>query len=354
MAIFAKKFLGIDIGTSAIRAVELGKRGERFFLENYAEIKSEAFFAKSFRSFEKTALSLSLEETALAIKAMLKEAEIKTKKCIFTIPDFATFFTTIELPPMSEKELEGAVKFEAKNYVPLPLSEVALDWKIVEKVLIGKEKIKYKVLLVAVPTELIHQYQTIADFSELELNFLEPEVFSLVKSLISEEEKRIVAIVDLGVQSTTCSIVENRNLKISHTFDISSAQFLDQVAKSLMVEEKVAEALMRKHGILNSGKGSPNVKSVLLPLVNDLAKEIDRMFSGFYYSEGKEIQKMILSGGCAFLPGLVEYFKNYFRIEVEIANPFSKIFYPPILEEKIKEMGPTFAIAVGAALEGLK
>lgn len=358
MAIFSKKFLGIDIGTSAIKAVELARRGERIFLENYGEIKSEAFYTKSFRTFEKNVLSLSLEEIALAIKAILKEAEIKTKKCVFTIPDFATFFTTFELPPMSEKEISEAIKYEAKQYIPLPLSEVMLDWKVIEGVYIGKEKTKLKILLVAVPHELINQYQSIATFSGLELAFLEAEVFSLVKSLIPEDEKRVVAIVDLGLQSTTCSITDKRTLKISHSFDISANQFTEQIARGLMVESKIAESLKQKYGILDIEgpglKGRPSVKNILLPLIDELVKEIERIFAGFYYSEGKEVQKIILSGGTALLPGLVEYFRDYFKIEVEIGNPFLRIFYPPILEEKLKEMGPSYAIAVGAALEGLK
>jgi len=360
MAIFSKKILGIDIGTSAVKIVELARRGERIYLENYAEIKSEAFYTKavSFRSFEKNILSFSLEEIAFAIKSVLAEAKIKTRRCIFTIPDFATFFITLELPPMSEKEIPDAVKFEARQYVPLPLSEVTLDWKVIEGVYIGKEKTKLKILLVAVPNELVNQYQSIATFSNLELTFLEAEVFSLVKSLIPEDEKRVIAIVDLGLQSTTCNIIDKRVLKISHSFDISANQFTDQIARGLMVEPKIAETLKRKYGVLDVEgpglKGRPSVKNILLPLVDELVKEVERIFAGFYYSEGKEVQKIILSGGSTLLPGLVEYFKNYFKIEVEIANPFSKIFYPPILEQKLKEMGPSYTIAVGAALEGLK
>jgi len=358
MSLFSKKFLGIDIGTSAIKAIELNRRGDRIYLENYGEIKSEAFYTKTFRTFEKSVLSLSLEEIALAIKAILKESEIKTRKCVFTIPDFATFFTTFDLPPMGEKEIPEAVRFEARQYIPLPLSEVALDWKVIEGIYIGKEKTKLRILLVAVPNELINQYQSIATFSNLELTLLEAEVFSLAKSLIPEDEKRVIAIVDMGLQSTTCSIIDKRILKISHSFDISANQFTEQVAKGLMVEYAIAESLKMKYGILDVEgpglKGRPSVKNILLPLVDELVKEVERIFAGFYYSEGKEVQKIILSGGSALLPGLVEYFKNYFKIEVEIANPFSKIFYPPILEEKLKEIGPSYAIAIGAALEGLK
>jgi type IV pilus assembly protein PilM len=358
MAFFAKKNLGIDIGTSAIKIIELSRRGERVNLENYGEIKGEAFYAKSFRTFEKNVLSLSQQDIARAIKAVLEEAKIKTKKCVFTIPDFTTFFTTFELPPMSESELPQAVTFEARQHVPLPISEVTLDWKVIEGVYVGKEKTKLKILLVAVPNELVNQYQTIALASNLELNFLVAEAFSLVKSLTSEEEKGVILIVDIGSQSTTCSVVERRILKISYSFDISANQFTDQISRGLMVDYKTAENLKQKYGLLTvegpSLRERANIRNILSPLIDELVKEVERSLDSFYQMEGKKARKIVLAGGSALLPGLLEYFRDHFKIEVEIANPFSRIFYPPILEEKLKEMGPPYAVAVGAALEGLE
>ncbi|KPJ57151.1 hypothetical protein AMJ49_02535 [Parcubacteria bacterium DG_74_2] len=357
MPFFAKKFLGIDVGTSAIKVVELSKRRERIYLENYGEIRGEAFYAKTFRTFERNVLSLSRDDIARAVRAVMQEAKIKTNKCVFTIPDFTTFFTTFELPPMSEKELPQAVKFEARQYVPLPIAEVTLDWKIIESVYAGKEKAKLKILLVAVPRELVNQYQSIANTSGLELTLLEAEVFSLVKSLVGEE-KRAISIIDIGTQSTTCNIIDKKILKISHSFDFSANQLTDQIAKGLMVDHKTAESLKRKYGILpieGPGlKGRTNIRKILLPLIDQLLGEVKSILSGFYAMGGKNVQKIILAGGSALLPGLLEYSRDYFKMEVEIANPFSKIFYPPILEETLKEMGPSYAIAVGAALEGLE
>lgn len=352
----SKKFLGIDIGTSAIKIVELSRQGERINLENYGEVKAESFYAKSFRTFERNVLSLSKDDIGRGIKAILEEAKIKNNKCSFTIPDFATFFTTFELPPMSENELPQAVRYEAREYIPLPISEVTLDWRVVESYYVSKEKTKLKILLVAVPNEIINQYQAIASFSNLQLMFLEAEVFALVRALIGEE-KKIVSIIDIGTRSSTCSIIEKGILKISHSFDISSNQFTARIAEGLMVDYKIAENLKRKYGILPGEVGvkeKANIRDIMLPLIDDLLREIERIYEAFYQMEGKKIQKIILAGGTAFLPGLLEYFQDYFKIEIEIANPFSKIFYPPILEKNLKEIGPSYAIAVGAALEGLK
>ncbi len=113
-----------------------------------------------------------------------------------------------------------------------------------------------------------------------------------------------------------------------------------------------------KYGILTSHQGidleGRNVREILIPLIDLIIREIDTTFKNFYWKEKKEVQKIILAGGTALLPGILDYFKDYFKKEVEIANPFSKIFFPPILEKTLKEIGPSYAIAVGAALRGFE
>ncbi|MDI6591447.1 MAG: type IV pilus assembly protein PilM [Patescibacteria group bacterium] len=343
-----KNSLGIDIGTSSIKMVELSRWGERRKLENYGELSSQALYEKPFRTFEKSALLLSNQDIARAITAILEEAKIKTREVIFSIPDFSTFFTTFELPPMTEKELPQAVRYEARLHIPLPLSEVTIDWRLIE----GRpsQKTPLKILLVSVPNEVINQYQEIARLANLQFQALEAEVFSLIRSLIGED-KRPICLIDIGAQSTTCSIVEKGILKISHSFDFSGNELTSQIAKSLNIDYKKAEEYKKKYGLFPSEQ---NIREILLPLIDFMLNEIDKISGNFYRTERKGIEKIILAGGTALLPGLKEYFFEKFQKEIEIANPFSNIFYPPILEEILREMGPAYAIAVGTALRGLE
>jgi type IV pilus assembly protein PilM len=101
-------------------------------------------------------------------------------------------------------------------------------------------------------------------------------------------------------------------------------------------------------------EGGKDIKRILLPLVDYIASEADKILRTFLQQEGKEPEKIILAGGSAQLPGLKKYFLETFKKEIEIANPFIDIFYPPILEETLKQMGPSYAIAVGMALRGLE
>jgi len=356
LEIIPKKSLGIDIGTSSIKIVELSRRGERRKLENYGEIAASVLYQKPFRTFEKSTLLLSSQDVSRAIKAVMEEAKIKTRRTVFSIPDFSSFFTSFELPPMTEAELPQAVRYEARQHVPLPLAEVTLDWQVIEGRVSDQKKTKLKILLVAVPNEVINQYRKIAEISRLKLLALEAEVFGLLRSLI-QEEKKVVLLVDIGAQSTTSSIVEKGRLKMSYSFDMSGNELTEVISKGLGVDYKTAENLKEKYGIiaaLSTESPAPEVRQILLPLIDVILKEIEKISQNFYQTEGKEIQKIILAGASALLPGLKLYFQNHFKKEIEIANPFSNLFSPPILEKTLKEMGSSYAIAVGMALRGLE
>src|SRR3989344_1376468 len=131
--IFPQSFLGIDIGTSYLKVVELSKWGERISFKNYGELKASLLYDKPFRTFEKNTLLLSSLDIARALRAIFEEAKMKSRKGVFSIPDFSSFFTNFELPPMSKSELAEAVQFEARKHVPLPISEVTFDWQLLEK-----------------------------------------------------------------------------------------------------------------------------------------------------------------------------------------------------------------------------
>ncbi len=346
-SLFPKSSVGIDIGTSDIKVVQLSFFAGRIKLENYGQISSKALYQKPFRTFEKSTLLLSTQDIVRAIKAIFEEAKIKTKTAYFSIPDFATFFTTFELPPMTKEEIPFAVEAEARKHIPLPLSEVAWDWQLIGKIpFMGKER--FRILLVSVPKEVVNQYELIAKSLEIESCALEAETFSLVRAFF--EKDKIISIIDIGARTTSCSIIEGKILKISRSFDSSEDKFIQAISKSLGVTPNLAEEMKKRYGLLPTeipeGK---EVRKVLVPLINSLLRDIEQTFLKFKNIEGKEIEKIILAGGGANLPGLLQYFQNYFKKEVEIANPFKRIYFPAILEETLKEMGPSFSVAVGLA-----
>ena len=340
-----KSFLGIDIGTSTIKVVELQRWGRRKNLKNYGEIRSEVLYDKPFRTAEKSSLLLSSKDIARALRGILEEAKIETKDAIFSIPDFSSFFTHFELPPMSKEELPEAVSYEARKHVPLPFSEITFDWQILNKKRFGLPKEPVKILMVAVPNELINQYQEIAKLAKLRLQTLEAEVFGLIRSSLKNEKESVV-LLDMGAQTTTINVVKKGVLQSSRSIDVGGGSLSERIAQSLSIGRKEAEEKKITEGLL-----SEELKTVLGPLIDTVVTEIKRAIQAF---EKKEIQRVVLGGGSSLLPGLKEYLKESLNMEIERIDPFRSVFYPPVLEGTIKEMGPSYAVAVGMALRGLE
>lgn len=347
--VIPKSFVGIDIGTSALKVVEIKGWGDRKTLKNYGELRIRTLYDKPFRTFEKNALLLSSQDIAKAIRAVLQEAHIREKKVIFSIPDFSSFFTTFELPSsMDRKEVEDAVRFEARRHVPLLLSEVTLDWQLLEQPSKGKKQ-PFRILLVAVPNETLNQYQEIARFAQLQLVALEAEVFGCIRACL-KEEKAAVVLLDMGAQTTTISVVHNGILQNSHSMDAGGMSFTERIAKALSVNYRIAEQEQNSKGIaLVSG----NVQ-ILLPVADMVVSEAQKAAESFARTEKGKVNKFVLAGGMARLPGLQEYFERSTGTKTEIIDPWRSILYPPILESALQDMGPSFAVAVGMALKGFE
>ena len=345
----SKSCLGIDIGSSSIKIIELSKSGKRIKLENYVE--AEASQRRPFLTYEETMAVLSSRDIAQTLQFILNQTKIKTKKAIFTLPDYSTFFTWFDLPTMSKEEIPEAVKYEARQHIPFPLAEVTLDWQIIKG---GDKEGKIRILLVVVPNEVINQYSKIATLSQLNCQVLEAETFAFARSSVREKDKTI-ALVDIGAKTTTCSIIDNGILKRSYSFDTSGEELTEVIANTLNLDYQKAEELKKKCGFSTSPLlPAKNLREILLPVIDLMLNEIKKILENFYQAETKAVQKIILGGGSAFMLGLREYFQDNLKKEVEIAAPFFNIFYPPILEKTLKKIGPSYAIAVGAGLRGFE
>jgi len=348
--LFKKKCLGIDIGATSVKLVELSSWGGRKQLENYAEF---SFLPdRGVKTFEEESLLLISEKAAEILQAIFASAKIKERKAAISIPDFSTFFTSFNLPPMDKTEIPHAIDFEARHYIPLPLDEVNFDWQILEK----KETypgLALKVLLVAVPKKILMHYQKLTELAKINLKGLEAEVFGLIRSSLpaGDEGKTTFCLVDLGWQSTTVSIVENGALRLSNSFDISSRGMTKAISLALGVSFAEAEELKKENGLDPQKK---EVADVLSRQIDALAFEIGKVCQTFYQLEGEKVEKIILAGGSATLFGLKEYLEAKTKKNVSLADPFSKTSFPAALSSRLKEIGPSFAVAVGVGLMGLE
>lgn len=340
-----KKMVGVDIGTAAFKIVEISSRGRTKTLENYGQIQATSLLGAE----KEGPVVVPSGIASLAIREVLKEAKIKTKSAIFSIPDFSSFSTSFDIPPMTEKEIPGAVRYNASQYLTLPVSEVTLDWRIISD-LDKNNKSPIKIFLVAVPNQVVKDLQSIADNAGLELLAIESEVFGITKALI-KDNKKTICLLDMGAKSSTLNIVDKGLLKKSYSFDFNSNRLSEAISSVLGVGYKEAEDIKNKEG-LNSDK--PAVSKALESSVDLLLAEVKNITDELLKLEQKQIEEIYLTGGTANLPGLKEYFAKNLQKPVSVPNCFSGFSYPKILEETLSEMSPSFSAAVGVALEGLE
>ena len=351
MSFFAKHCLGVDVGASSIKIVEISMFGKRKKLENYAEFNLPQKDGFTKNTFESENMLLLSEEVARVLKALLKAAKIKERNAAFSIPDFSTFFTAFSLPPMSKSEVDKAVEFEARHHIPLSLSEVTFDWQVIDRkeILPG---IKLKILLVAVPNKVLNNYQKMANISALNLKGMEAEIFGLIRAVMPKDGfKAPVCLIDIGWQSTTVGIVDGKTLRASYSFDISGNNFTKSLSDKLKISMQEAEALKRENGLDPKNK---EASDILAEEADNLVSEVKKVADDYEKEENKKIESIILSGGTASLFGLRDYFEGRIKKPTGFINPFSFISTPKELRGRLEKIGQSFAVAIGVALMGLE
>ncbi|MDP3731108.1 MAG: type IV pilus assembly protein PilM [bacterium] len=347
----SRSALGIDIGTASIKIVELTREGGRFKLLNYGIFQLENQ-EEAIQTNQKV-LKLADEAIIWGIKEVLKQAKIKSRNAIASIPAYSTFSTVISLPYLSEKDLAKTIPFEAKKYIPLPLSDVVVDWSIINLGSFtpgqGKTVPTVEVFLAAVPKHEAERYKNIANGAGLTLTALELENIGLARALIGNDQSPI-AIVNVGGRSTSILVMDKGYERISHTYEIGGFEITKSIARSMGVSLARAEELKKTVGL-----GSDHVKVVseaMLSLVDMMVFETKKTISTYETSKQTKVQKVILVGGLAIMPKFLEYFKNKLGMDVAMGNPFARLTYPKEVAGLTNQLGPVFSVAIGLAMRG--
>lgn len=358
--LFSKKkirsILGIDIGTSSIKVVQLRRSEQRFKLETYGEISTFGYLERLSDAFQTTSLRTLEAVTRELLKILLDKIEATTKQAVMAVPIFSSFVSVMEMPEMAEKELSRAVEFEARRYVPIPLAEVMLDWKVIESGLIkdGISSQPFKgrrILLIAVPKEVVNKYIRLADILGFKISALELESFSVVRSLLTND-KGSACILDIGARATSFTIFDNGTVQMSHSLDTAGAEITKTLATGLGISSKRAEEFKLTYNQGEKlGQGiKDDVTELLYLSVDKIIDESERMIADYESRTNRKIEKIILNGGTACLSGLREYVEKKLNTKTFIADPWTQIIYPSALQASLKEIGPRFSGAIGAAM----
>jgi type IV pilus assembly protein PilM len=358
----SKNKLGVDIGTSSIKVVEMSKESGRFKLENYGlfELESvdEAVNVTGRAAKDKPA-QLSDRDLAWGIREVLKRAKISARTAVASIPSFSTFATIISMPYLSEEDVAKTIPFEARKYIPLPLIEVVLDWSIIN---VAPEKSgsplqteqsartkppMVEIFLVAVPKEETLRYQAIMKNAGLDLRALELENSALIRALIGNDLSP-TAIINIGGRSTSILIVDSGFERVSRNYEVGGFEITKSVASSLGVSLRRAEELKRSFGIKEADNNI--IREAMSSLIDMMAFETKKTIHNYEDQKGVKIGKILLVGGLANMPNFANYFGEKLGIPTSLGNSLARVIVPPGLSNLQTELNSTFAIAVGLAM----
>lgn len=334
-----KTFLGVDIGSTSIKLVELTKEGGLPVLLTYG------YAERGINNVIKGDSKVILSKVAALLKKLYIDAGISGYKAVTALPNYAVFNSVITLPMMKKKEMDSAVRWEAKKFVPMPIEDVVLDWRIIDTIQVTKKRKNYRILLTAASKGLVKRYVEIFKQADLELLSLETESFALVRSLIGNS-KATTMIIDTSAITTDIIIIEKGVPSLNRSIDVGGITISRAIANSLNISFDRAEQFKRDIGISGSSKVPQIIQSILKPIVD----EMDYSLKLYQDQSGGTVEKVIISGGSSYLPSITEYFSNILNLKVLIGDPWSRVAYPKELKPALESIAPRFAVAIGLAL----
>jgi len=348
--------IGVDIGTSGIKVVQLRRDGSRAALETYGTIALGPYAQGDVGKVT----NLVPETLSIALNDVLRESGIVGGELTATIPAQSSLVFILTLPStIDEKTLSEVVPNEAKKYIPVPIDEVSLDWFLIPKRETtsldedgGATVNPTEVLVVVIHNEVLKRYQNIMKQALLPSSFFEVETFSAVRSTIIHELSPVM-IFDFGASKTKLSIVEYGVVREVHIINKGAADITQNIATTLGVPFARAEQLKRQYGLLGDAMDGTLARTIRLS-TDFVLSEANNVMIHYEKKNNKTIGKTFLIGGGSLLKGFLEEASKTISTEVFLSNPFIKVDAPAFLAPTLESIGPEFAHAVGIALRKLE
>jgi type IV pilus assembly protein PilM len=335
--------VGLDIGSKTIKFVELSQEGARW------RLKASGIVGYKGVAPDQAKDDKELEAVIEAVKKLHKEAKIVSRDVSIALSESSVYTRTVKFPLLTDAEIASAVRWEAEQYIPIPITEAVIQHQIIER----RENATppaVDVLLVAAPRIVVERYVRAVEMAGLRLVSVETELMSLSRSLGTDNQTVMVA--DLGARSTDIAIVKNGKLMFSRSFATGGDAFTRAVSQFLGIDQMQAEEYKRTYGLKGDqleGKVKQSLEAVFHLVGDEMKKALH------YYqteSKGDQINSAILSGGAAGLPDVTATLTQHLGIEVIIGNPFAKVDVDPSAVAGLTGYAPFYSVAVGLAMRG--
>jgi type IV pilus assembly protein PilM len=342
----AKGIVGLDIGTSSVKALELRESGKKFQVVNFGvkPIAPQAIVDGAV-----------MDANAIidAVSELFKEYKFKNKNVAMGISGHSVIVKKISLPEMSFEELEESIHWEAEQYIPFDIDDVNLDFQILEGSKTAEEG-RMDVILVAVKKDKIDENVSLVMQAGLTPVIVDLEAFALQNAYeinYEMEPGKNVALIDVGAGVMNINVVQSGVSVFTRDISVGGNQYTESIQKELNISYEQAEAV--KKGQRVEGVDATYVQGVVDSMSDNLTMEIQRSFDFFKATANeRDIEKIVLSGGTARIKGLDDFISQRIGVPVVINNPFQNIKYN---EKKfdpawMMEVAPMAGVVVGLAM----
>lgn len=344
----AKVSVGLDIGNSLTKVVALSHH------EKPPRLISLGTIATPMPGMNSDA-DIELEAVAATIKKLFSAAKIEEKDVVGALAESKVFTRVIDdLPYLTDSELPSAIKYASEEFIPLPVSEVELNWQVLYRTKLEKNQTRGKtiVFVVATPKLVVNKYIKVMKMAGLNLRSLETELIAVSRSLVGNNPfspTSLIMQMDMG--TTDFAVVSNGLILLTRSISTGGAALTRAIASQFNFELSQAEEYKKVYG-LASDQLEGKVFQALKGVIDVILEETKRVIQAYQTKNPQNlIKRVVLSGGGAKLPGLVIYLANNLGFEVQEADPWYFVAKEKAIKSKLTVEGSLYAVAVGLALK---
>jgi len=337
----AAQIFGLDIGRSFIKLVQVEVKGSKKVLVAASVVPTPDGGIQS-------ESPVDLNKVSEAVKSCVSAAKIESDKCAVSLIESQVVSRLIQLPALTDKELASAINWEAEQYIPLPIKDVILQYKVINKNEASGGETKMDVLLIAAPKRVVQKYITVVKDAGLSPEALETESAALTRSLTKPTDPPTI-IVSMGALSTELVLAQNGNVLFTRSIATGGVNLTKAIIAEFNLPQKQAEEYKQTYGILEdklSGKVASVLKPILDIIITEILKAVEYARS---HAKNSQVMRVVICGGGAFLPGLSEFLVERTSLEVSLGDPWVD-FVKEGLITQLSDQGSIYSVATGLAL----
>lgn len=332
-------FFGLDIGTSAVRLVELRGGGPVKQLVRYGYVPIDIKLSMSDAKPDQ-------QQVAQIITDLLVQAKVLSKNVVVGIPSQRVFTTVVDIDKVPDSELDRVIKFQADSIIPTPVDQSKIDWAAIGQS--PKDQNKVEVLITSVSTDYVEGRLDLLESIGLNVIAFEPDNLALARAMVQPGVANPQMVVEVGENSTDIVIVMEGAPRLTRSIPTGAGAIVKAAVQNLNIDTQQANQFVYKFG-LSRDRLEGQIYNAVISTVDILTAEIDKSIKFFANRYQKQIERIIVGGAASIIPEMPAYIANKSGLNVEIGNSWRNVNAGSAQAADLASVSPYFAVASGLA-----